>query len=734
MNIKKIIIIVVLVLGFGSTYAQTQNDANYNKYWYYRYRLIKDFMIVGLDQGMSIPASARNIDRKDFGPENNTNGTLQWVDATCLLGDYIGVLATELNLVMNKCGYTNGQGVYENKMRTEYELFCAMKAFERLDKKAENMLDKEHDVGDRLNGFFIRDDVPRDFIISPDKAIQDNIPLTDQRVKNWHSLNSGLTKPPGRNYSSVDYILSNGETIIEKSGITNNPRSDLNQVEVSKDQIVHIVMGLCCVMRFVDPNESWYDPTTGTFYNFVAEAKANYNRILGHISSFNNWFFKEPIISNYTFSGQAILNDAKDAAGCSDYSFAFMQVVMKYQTGFFGGSEVGVAKWFGIPALGCNLRRMRGQWHMPLGMAAVSAGWDASFRSADLSQRKYNTTAAVTYTRGICPTEEVELYNLLLSAIYGPQKEKYMIPKSRIDNLLANAPCYGPYNYSYVQNGSFNPRYDSYYWSLPKTFVSPHKRGINLAAFGGNPGEYNGIDFMLFYNLALINYNTNIPSTGYNNNLEAYVNSTYPMGQSTGFRGSTSKPERTTSYMNLTSVEKIITTNPNDPSQQGNVTYQAGERINLKVGFKVYAGSYFHAKVDPLNECVDGGKTYQSPELYSENSIQHYSLDSILSVEMQDTILQNGMDSFIEPSQLKAYPNPFHNEITVEMPEGCGGDFDLYILSATGSVVFYKSVLNIASDKPNSLVLDGSKLSAGIYTVYVRSKDVVLYTNLVKLD
>ena len=103
--------------------------ANLEKYWFYRYRLVEDFMLIGDGPGMSIPAQSRALDS-----DNRTGGfydernTLAWSDATIDLGHYISALAAEDKL-LSAFNYS--------VTRTQYELLHALNAFERLDNDAE---------------------------------------------------------------------------------------------------------------------------------------------------------------------------------------------------------------------------------------------------------------------------------------------------------------------------------------------------------------------------------------------------------------------------------------------------------------------------------------------------------------------------------------------------------------------------------------------------------------------
>ena len=59
---KYILLIFGLVMCFAKPiYAQVdQRDQWMNKYWFYRWRLINDFMVVGEGQGKSLPAVSRD--------------------------------------------------------------------------------------------------------------------------------------------------------------------------------------------------------------------------------------------------------------------------------------------------------------------------------------------------------------------------------------------------------------------------------------------------------------------------------------------------------------------------------------------------------------------------------------------------------------------------------------------------------------------------------------------------
>jgi len=150
---KRIFIVIVCGITVFTLKAQSPNE-NLKKYWFYRYRLINDFMKIGANRGESIPAGLRRIKGNINDPSEQD---LKWGDSTIKLGQYIGVLATEYKLLKD-----NGR----NTFQTRKELYFALEAFNRLDETAESYFRcvtclPNPQPGD-LNGYFIKDDVTMD--------------------------------------------------------------------------------------------------------------------------------------------------------------------------------------------------------------------------------------------------------------------------------------------------------------------------------------------------------------------------------------------------------------------------------------------------------------------------------------------------------------------------------------------------------------------------------------------
>ena len=138
--------------------AQTLTSREHSKYWYYRQRLVTEFLAAGEESpitcdwpsGYSIPA--HQLKRAENGE------IIQFGEGPLNLGWYIAVLATEYRLLS-----IHGQST----TNTLQELYYALKTYERLDRKAERIF-WPHNVNTNCssgnyNGLFGRDDVYQGF-------------------------------------------------------------------------------------------------------------------------------------------------------------------------------------------------------------------------------------------------------------------------------------------------------------------------------------------------------------------------------------------------------------------------------------------------------------------------------------------------------------------------------------------------------------------------------------------
>ncbi|MFH1321030.1 MAG: hypothetical protein ABII90_10305 [Bacteroidota bacterium] len=268
---KKIILVFILINPLISE-AQTTYK-NLEKYWYYRLRLQNDFLKVGPNQGESIPAEVRF-----------TNGQLLWDDPTQSLGWYIGVLATEFRLLDDN---------NESTLATEEELYYALNAFERLDFNAEiHFKDNDGNFGTpEYNGFFIRDDVPGDFISNiSDPDVQG---YDQEAYENYLHFNSGLTN------SITVHTINSG--LCSLQGIDcEKCKNPYPCNEVSQDQIFHLLIGLALVERFVN---TWI---TYNGINFWEKAREITDRIIEYAKE-DGWYIKNAVSGDNVGYGESVV-------------------------------------------------------------------------------------------------------------------------------------------------------------------------------------------------------------------------------------------------------------------------------------------------------------------------------------------------------------------------------------------------------------------------------------------
>ncbi|MEO6832011.1 MAG: T9SS type A sorting domain-containing protein [Chitinophagaceae bacterium] len=235
---KKFLIIALL---FSSTcYAQKKvwyepsSYRNLEKYWWYRYRLVNDFMKIGTGCGESIPMSQWIFSS----PYNEAH----WGDAGVDLGNYILALAGEWRILNDSRMDTR---------RTEEELYDAIYAIYRLDAKAEPIwrnYDRNYPLcglGDflnsnDLNGFFIRDDV---------QSLSTITTTNPSGLTNFVMQNAAHFHRPGSStYTTTDVTVKSD--FGDRVSVLGHPAPSWpysvtrGPVEESQDQLVDLYAGL----------------------------------------------------------------------------------------------------------------------------------------------------------------------------------------------------------------------------------------------------------------------------------------------------------------------------------------------------------------------------------------------------------------------------------------------------------------------------------------------------------
>ena len=454
---KYIISILFLIVCCVNCYGQTpaQNAAKYDLY---RDRLLQDYIIgVGSGAGMSLPASIRDT----------STGSIFWGDATIDLSYYIGVLATEYFIK------TQNSSVTDSTVR---ELFYAINTINRLDYSAEICFGGQSS----LNGFFIRDDVTPDSLNMPQVI---------------SSLNQNTTTPV------ITQIVSDFSA------------TDSTLKEMSLDQAIHLLAGLSLVVKYIPDSVTYIENgTIQSFYDFETslnkEAKNIIIRIVNYMKEGNpvqvnllpgdtnllgiqglNWDFviKNPVSGSQVARGPNATGISIAFAGAK-YRLTGQPsptiMTNEYQ------QAIAIIQWLQDNILGNNqddkvllLNAMCNCW--PLGDYTDTTTFN--YNAFRIGPRAYDQSFEyITLIQQVLFNQP----NYLLNHV--PTSHPfYNNTHGYFTALLDSAPVAGPYNYG-------NGDYPAWQWSSTSRNIHPLRRGDLTPDF---PGNYNGLDYMLLYNL-----------------------------------------------------------------------------------------------------------------------------------------------------------------------------------------------------------------------------------------
>lgn len=574
---KNLVLIALTMLYTVNLVAQTQQEQdliNMKKYWFYHYRLVNAFMAKGDKEGESLPMG-----------ERAWNGTqvAKWGDVTIQLSQYIAVLATEYELLRQQSQPTD---------TTIQELYLAITAFNRLDINAEayfaNPPTNCPATNTPLNGFFMRDDVPSVFL--------DNHP----------KLKIGL--PSTRAVNSVDSD--------NMASLWSLPQPN----EMSVDQVYHLMVGFALVRKFIPPNTSWLGkPFADGETDIWAEVKNINDRIMDRLMT-HDWIVYIPgttrkvdqgweaIDASYGVAEAACYIENRNSTptgipypihSCNEYhNFISKTTAPLWMSlgGSLGPAAMLSAEDYKLQSLAAigNSWWTRAQPFFPDPIATTIA----FFNPYNIFHPWQFITQLVTQT--VVPPLNVTMPNLATRAAFRDNQHLPLlrqvlhgggnpIQQQTYQNLLNTAPQCGPYNFAYPGNSS------TYEWSADSRLYNSERRGAAMQFFHG---EYNGIDYMLYYNLYhLIKPNT-VPMVNY---MDRVITLTFPDANGSG---SVSNPTTIIAFNTITANNIVNNT--------GSVTYRAGNEIALKPGFSVKSGAIFHAIVQPFDCGEYINPTYRS--------------------------------------------------------------------------------------------------------------------------
>ncbi|MFI5149409.1 MAG: hypothetical protein ACHQRM_06715 [Bacteroidia bacterium] len=431
--------------------AQTE-DQNLHKYWHYRQRLINDFVIVGPDSGQSTPAGVRNL-WNGFG--------MHYGDAPVYAGYYISTLCTEYRLLRLHRQEAN---------HTLTELSYALEALNRNAVEAEKSWGIYNGMNPRT-GYMLEADVPAYFC-------QHNNPRLNRRV-----TDSAFTKGSGI-CGRVDNVIS-PHTVADKFNNT-----------TSQDHIANLLVGLDFCAAYVGDSLSFHDVITGQerMYSFRAAALSLTARIMHYMRDKpfggHSWILHRP-------DGSKLGNAKGGIAIFNSYGFAKAGEAITGKSYLNFSSRFFHLYWKSIYALKI-VRVNQDNLLFGLELSAVGDSWKGHGTKSRTLKRilycgDYNASALGLYYENHYGWD---LYYGSVYCLLHPLQTRSSLLDSlhlaRIRQILNNAPPEGPFFHGGKDTASFG-------WSgsSGRFYDKPPHQSLGKESFKGN---YNGLDYMLFFN------------------------------------------------------------------------------------------------------------------------------------------------------------------------------------------------------------------------------------------
>lgn len=595
---NKITLLIICFFYIATSYSQLHTDMI--KYWYYRDRLNKYFVVPGENHGESQIICVRNriFDIND----NETSKNFDFGQHGIYTGYYLGVLATEYYLLKSNM-QTNDT---ENTLK---ELYLALRAFEfYMDYKAEDF----YGFDESSNGFFVRENVPclfLDYNTTDNKNHKDLLNWGLNEVDNdWDPQTLDFGNPKGH----PGYVT-------HKTGCDSSHNFQIEAM--SMDEAIGVMMGLALTIKCTADHPIYNNIDVNSFaknlYNLIVRYIINLDKIYGD----DKWRIYQPSAGRNQYVpagedtyylGKGIIKAGYAMIGSANFgTYDFSQDFYWWVT-----QDV-------IPNKKINLTMvaMLGA----LGNAWTHTGFVLNKICSDIDWK-------------------IESFYILLWEVLHNKKlnndnEQNALLKKALAQLDAG-PCEGPYCYvpMYNDDGSINNNNpvtsgngwgSTYRWQKELIFQE------NGDWFTGN---YSGLDYMLLHNLYyIVTKHDNL--NYFVNYVDKQVGVPAPIQLSAfgAAHGTDNSPLNFIGFNSIVSTQLInddiihlypYNPPPNSTPQPGNVTYKAQNTIKLKPGFHAKAGCYFHAYIEDIDCNEEGSKSISQ---YPDNVITMV-YDSLVSV------------------------------------------------------------------------------------------------------
>lgn len=491
----KIITFFVLLIFVEIVYSQqtVDNDKAHRRYWYYRTRMINDFMKIGKEQGACIVLAQRNKGEDGVAPrEFESKVGPDQIDIT---NQYIIALALEYKLLSR-----NNQDTRE----TIKELYHMLYAINRLDLEAEQFFTPSMVPSNEIisqngqqNGFILREDMPKSFFIQ--NKLHFNYGLQERQLNSSDPDENygGFTGVPHTNTLSTDNKFSDFFT-------GNEPLNDLTWVQ---DKYMSLLTAMMFVTKYIPMSEHYGTETfQGGGFSIKQEAADIANRCYNYLKNKNDsWnLHYQNINGNYLYQ-LSVGNPAYL------YSWPLSRMACWANKPFPWNQNSPFACPNYATPISINLGRVTyngftiGTFTCDEDNSVFKAWCQAGSNLPSLSN--IGTLAPIFIGMSSNTSyNSVEWADLLRKVLH--QDGALLKQASVYGDAINVAPCQGPYNYGGCNHGGWE-------WSSQDRLEHPTARGfgcngntpphpvpcVNYTQNGGFQGNYPGVDYMLLHNL-----------------------------------------------------------------------------------------------------------------------------------------------------------------------------------------------------------------------------------------
>lgn len=612
---------------FSQPLSFSENEQAHRRYWYYRTRFINDFVKLGSAQGDGICFPQRNYNNGQLSSQAKVGP-----DQIDITNQYLSALALEYKLLSRN---------HQSTTETVKEIYYLLRALNRLDARADCFWTgnapptddmSAYDETLDLNGFMLREDMPRNYIDS------------SAHSGNYKHFNYGLTEynstatAANLSYTGLAAItrLSNDNKFSNYVGFPNpgsHPQS-IKDLSCVHDKYQSLFIAFMLLVKYIPDGTGYYE--NGVLQSFqdgetdiVQEVRNITNRCHPYIrgnrfgGTHSDWVLEYP--------DRQYLAVGKDA---TPYSYALAKMICYINGGYpwsspcnsyqdLTSSSNGFLTYNLLPFNPIpSITPALGSEDAAVFIGNCMAGSNAPVMSPGWSPVPIQIPAGIAMRMNSL-MNHLEWTELLRRVLH--QNQPLIAPKNTYADMINQAPCPGPYNHSGGNDGGIH-------WRSQDRLEHPKSLIDNSAP----PGNYPGVDYMLLHNLYYEYLNQesdagNVESGAYKtayNLMDNYDNGVWPKQvnhQAWGYGQSqnqligvdanvsqltnppgpgtlliTKIPAYIKVFQNLSSTAKIYA--DASPSAPGNtipakIEYRAGKSITLENGFEVKAGAGFFAYI-----------------------------------------------------------------------------------------------------------------------------------------